>query len=318
MKALLLVNGELYGPDVLRSRIHEGAFDLVLAADGGSRHAKALNLALDAVIGDLDSLSDLEQQGIGDAKLISYPPEKDESDLELALLYAREQGADRMVIVGAMGGRMETTIANIQLMAHASLGSCRIEVWHGEQTGWIIRPPGGSIPGRAGDTVSLIPLRGDALGITTEAMKYPLRNEDLPFGSSRGMSNIVEGTAHVRLSKGILLAVHTAGKEEEKTAMPKKTVNVSVQCLPIVDDLYGVVDKAIEVIKTSGLKYEVGPMETTMEGDNLDRLLDVAKAAHRACFEAGAQKVVTIIKIGDAVEGTTMCGKVEKHRKVGA
>jgi thiamine pyrophosphokinase len=290
----------------------------VLGADGGSRHARTLNVSLDAVIGDMDSLSDLERQAIGKAEIISYPREKDESDLELALLYARKQGADHIVIVGAMGGRMETAVANILAMASASLTSCRIELWHGEQTGWLMRPPGGTIPGEPGDTVSLIPLGGAALGITTTAMKYPLRNEDLPFGSSRGMSNVVEGTANVRLSKGLLLAVHTAAKGEEKEAMPKRTINVSVQCLPIVDDLYGVVDKAIEVIKGSGLKYEVGPMETTIEGDNLDRLLDVAKAAHRACFEAGAQKVVTIVKIGDAVEGMTMCGKVEKHRKSGA
>jgi thiamine pyrophosphokinase len=316
MKALLLVNGELYKPDVLQRRIHDEAFDLAVGADGGARHARTLNVALDAVIGDLDSLPDLERRDIGNAEFVSYPAEKDESDLELGVLYARERGADHIVIVGALGGRMETAIANVLLMAHASLTSCRIEVWHGEQTGWVIRPPGGSISGRPGDTVSLIPISGDAVGITTKAMKYRLRNEGLHFGSSRGMSNVIKGaSADVKLSKGLLLAVHTAGKGEERKTMTKKTVNVSVQVLPMVDDLYAVVDKAIEVIQASGLKYEVGPMETTMEGDNLDRLLDVAKAAHRACFEAGARKVVTIIKIGDAVEGMTMCGKVDKYRK---
>jgi uncharacterized protein (TIGR00106 family) len=93
-----------------------------------------------------------------------------------------------------------------------------------------------------------------------------------------------------------------------------RTVNVAVQVLPIVDDLFPVVDRAIEVIANSGVKYEVGPMETTMEGP-LDRLLDVAKAAHLACFEAGAERVITIIKIGDQTCGTTIDEKVGKYRE---
>jgi uncharacterized protein (TIGR00106 family) len=92
-----------------------------------------------------------------------------------------------------------------------------------------------------------------------------------------------------------------------------RTVNVSVQVLPLVEDVYPVVDRAIEVIAASGVKYEVGPMETVMEGP-LDDLLEVAKAAHRACFEAGAARVVTIIKIGDAAGGTSIEEKVAKYR----
>jgi thiamine pyrophosphokinase len=213
MKALVLVNGELHEPDTLRSRIRTGAFDLVLGADGGARYARALNVTLDAIIGDLDSLPDPEQQGIGDAELVRYPAEKDETDLELALLYAAGRGADRIVMVGAMGGRMDMTIANILLLTHASLSSCRIEVWHGEQTGWVIGPPGESISGHPGDTVSLIPLGGDASGITTRGLKYALKNEGLPFGPARGISNPMEGaSAHIELSGGLLLAVHTPGR----------------------------------------------------------------------------------------------------------
>lgn len=96
----------------------------------------------------------------------------------------------------------------------------------------------------------------------------------------------------------------------------KPTINVGVQVLPLVEDVYPVVDKAIEVIRASGLKYEVGPLETILEGYDLDRLLEVAKSAHRACFAAGAGKVVTIIKIAEALEGTSIEGKVGKYRKV--
>ena len=98
----------------------------------------------------------------------------------------------------------------------------------------------------------------------------------------------------------------------------KRTVNVGVQVLPLVDDVYPIVDKAIAVIQASGVKYEVGPLETTLEGDDLDLLIEVAKAAHRACFEAGAGKVVTLIKIADALEGTTIEEKVGKYRRSGS
>jgi len=95
----------------------------------------------------------------------------------------------------------------------------------------------------------------------------------------------------------------------------KRTVNVGVQVLPLVEDVYPIIDKAIQAIQASGVKYEVGPLETTLEGDDLDQLIEVAKAAHRACFEAGAGKVVTLIKIADALEGTTIEEKVGKYRK---
>ena len=95
-----------------------------------------------------------------------------------------------------------------------------------------------------------------------------------------------------------------------------RIMNVGVQVLPLVDDVYPIVDKAIEAIRASGVKYEVGPLETTLEGDNLDKLLEAAKSAHRACFEAGASKVVTIIKIADALEGTSIEGKIGKYKEV--
>lgn len=97
------------------------------------------------------------------------------------------------------------------------------------------------------------------------------------------------------------------------TLDPNRTVNVAVQVLPLVEDVYPVVDRAIAVIAQSGVRYEVGPMETVMEGP-LDRLLEVARAAHLACFEAGAARVMTIIKIGDQTCGTTIDEKVGKYR----
>lgn len=92
-------------------------------------------------------------------------------------------------------------------------------------------------------------------------------------------------------------------------------INVSFQVLPQVTDgdIYKVVDKAIEVVQQSGVPYEVGPMETTMEGE-LDELLEIVKRAQQACVDAGASRVVTVVKIDYTPEGVTMAEKVAKYR----
>jgi thiamine pyrophosphokinase len=212
-RAIIFANGDLPEPERLRQRLR--ADDLVIAADGGSRHCQALGLRPHAVVGDLDSLSAearsaFEQAGV---HLESHPAHKDESDLELALLYAARQGATRMVIVGALGGRLDMTLANILLLTHPALASVRVEVWHGVQTAWLIRPPGDEVRGQAGDTLSLMPLNGDALGVVTRGLLYALANERLAFGPARGLSNVLTAaTARVELRAGVLLAVHTPGR----------------------------------------------------------------------------------------------------------
>jgi len=94
-----------------------------------------------------------------------------------------------------------------------------------------------------------------------------------------------------------------------------KPINVSFQVLPVApaSDIYRLVDRAIEVVQRSGVKYEVGPMETTMEGE-LDQLLEIIKEAQQACIEAGAEQVMTYIKIAYVPGGVTMAEKVAKYR----
>ena len=118
------------------------------------------------------------------------------------------------MVAGVMGGRMDMTMANMLLLAHPKLSLCRIEAWHGNQTAWIVRPPGEDIPGNPGDILSLLPLGCDAVGVTVTGVKYPLKKEKLFFGAARGLSNeLVKTHARVRLSDGMLLAIHTPGRQ---------------------------------------------------------------------------------------------------------
>ncbi len=77
-----------------------------------------------------------------------------------------------------------------------------------------------------------------------------------------------------------------------------KQVNVAVQILPVTDSekVFPIVDKAIEYIAASGIKYRVTPFETVLEGD-LDHILNIIKGAQNACYEAGADELITNLKI---------------------
>lgn len=92
-------------------------------------------------------------------------------------------------------------------------------------------------------------------------------------------------------------------------------VNVSLQVIPNVppERIYSVVDKVIAMIAESGVKYEVGPMETTMEGE-LDELLQIVKKAQEICVEQGSSRVLSVVKIDYSPKGVTIHEKISKYR----
>lgn len=91
--------------------------------------------------------------------------------------------------------------------------------------------------------------------------------------------------------------------------------NVSLQIIPLVseEEVYPIVDRVIELIAASGVNYIVGPMETTMEG-NLDELLEIVKEAQTVCSAAGAERILSVIKIDYSAKGVTMDEKVDKYQ----
>lgn len=211
-RMIVLANGNIENPAVERARLAAWDGVHVVAADGGAKYAGALGLSVGVVVGDMDSLDPalrtaLEAQG---TQIRPSPADKDETDLELALLYAADQGAEHIAVLGALGGRLDMALANVLVLAHPRLTSLRVELWAGRQTAWLIRSPGGELPGKVGDTLSLIPLNGDAQGVTTTGLAYALRGETLAFGPARGVSNVIDAPqARVDLREGLLLAVHT-------------------------------------------------------------------------------------------------------------
>lgn len=214
-RTLIVANGELDAE--AGRRIRAERWTDVIAVDGGAAHCQRLELRPHLVIGDLDSLPDgaraaFEEQGVPFER---HPAAKNETDLELAVLRVLERGAASLVLAGALGGRLDMTLGNLLLLADPRLAHARVEIWHEGSTTRLLRPPGGDVSGEPGDTVSLIPLQGDARGVVTEGLHYPLRTEDLRFAQGRGISNVLAGSrGSVRLREGLLLLVHSARSEE--------------------------------------------------------------------------------------------------------
>lgn len=212
-RAVVFANGEPEAPDTVRALLRPE--DQLIAADGGARHCLALGLTPHHVVGDLDSLTPGEVAALrqAGARLHPHPTAKDETDLELALGLAVETGAADILVLGALGGRLDMLLANVLLLAHPALTAARVTLWSARQSTWLIRPPGADIPGRAGDTLSLIPLAGDAHGVVTHGLAYPLRRETLTSGPARGVSNVLTGEpARVELESGLLWATLTPGR----------------------------------------------------------------------------------------------------------
>lgn len=215
MQALLFANGELNPGAMLDRALNSLESPHVICADGGALHARALGLTPHTIIGDMDSLTaaELVQFKAAGAEIIQHPPQKDETDLELALCHCRQIGASSITILGALGGRIDQTLANILLLMLPKLRDIRIEMVDGDQSVRLLRPGSHRVEGARGDTVSLIPLGAAAEGITSADLQYPLADESLRPGPARGISNVMlKDTARVDFRGGLLLLVHTSGR----------------------------------------------------------------------------------------------------------
>jgi len=205
MRAVVFANGTIDDLEGARTLLRPD--DILIAADGGALHCRAMGVEPAVIVGDLDSLPEEEQhywheKGV---QFIRHDRRKDETDLELALLHAQGLDRDETLVLGALGGRWDQSFANILLPSYHRLEAQDVTFWHEGTWIYVIREQR-TIRGQAGQTVSLIPVGGSAHGVSTEGLEWPLENETLLMGASRGVSNILLGeTAIIRVKDGLLL-----------------------------------------------------------------------------------------------------------------
>ena len=213
-RALLFANGEAPERKFMLPFLETD--DLLIAVDGGLRHLESLGLTPDMLIGDLDSVTagevaEAEAQGV---EVRRFSVDKDETDLELALLAAVERGVDEILVFAALGGRLDHSLANLALLALPQLERRRVSFENGREEVFLIRGEA-EIKGRAGDVVSLLPFFDAAEGVETRDLKYPLRRETLLSERTRGISNVMlKNRAGVSLQSGKLICIHTRQGEE--------------------------------------------------------------------------------------------------------
>jgi thiamine pyrophosphokinase len=187
---------------------------LRVVQNGGARLAPELRLTIDVWVGDGDSLSAAELDALREAgvpvELASA--DKDESDTELAVLAAVRRGARDVTIVGALGGaRVDHALANVTLLGHPALAGSSARILTDQARITLLTGPGTvEIEARPGDLVSLLPFGGDAHGVTTDELQFPLDDERLEAGRVRGLSNVRLATrARVSVKRGRLLIVES-------------------------------------------------------------------------------------------------------------
>ena len=208
-RIIIFANGEL--PNLEKARLLLQPDDYLICADGGTRHAHALGMTPHLVIGDMDSINkeewhDFEKSGVS---VELFPKDKNETDLELAIQRALELGAAEIIIIGALGGRLDQTLGNIALLATALDNSRNIRIDDGVEEIFFCRDQA-QVHGRNGDIVSLIPWGNPVHGVRTEGLKWPLHSESLYPEKTRGISNeMVREVANIKISSGVLLIVHT-------------------------------------------------------------------------------------------------------------
>jgi thiamine pyrophosphokinase len=187
--------------------LHEGAY--VIAADSGIERALDLGMRVDLAIGDFDSVDPAVLAAVtaAGARVERHPAAKDATDLELALDAALRRQPQRIVVVGGHGGRLDHFLANAMVLAAHAYDGPELLAQMGQARITVVRRTA-RLDGSPGDLVTLVPVHGPATGVDTQGLLYPLRDEDLEPGSTRGVSNEMTGsTATVTLRSGVLLVV---------------------------------------------------------------------------------------------------------------
>jgi thiamine pyrophosphokinase len=208
-RAVLFANGEMPQAALILPFLKPD--DTFIAVDGGLRHLRNLNKTPTLLIGDLDSLTPAEveaaeAQGI---EVRRFKVDKDETDLELALLAAVDMGFKEVLLVAALGGRLDQTLGNLFLLTMPELTGVKAVIENGTEEIFVIRDTV-EIEGIPGDIVSLLPLNGSVTGVETSQLSYPLRHETLLPEKSRGISNVMlTERAGVSIESGSLLCIHS-------------------------------------------------------------------------------------------------------------
>lgn len=200
---LVFTGGERNDPDIVSDLPLP---DQVIAADSGYDHALDLGFAVDVLVGDMDSVS--TRDAPAGVVVERHPADKDQTDLELALELAARESPARVVVVGGVGLRHDHELATAMLLASPRWSQIEEVDWVSQRSRVHVVWNRRILHADVGSVLSVVPVGGDALGVTTKGLRWELKGDVLPHGSTRGVSNIVTGPiVEVRVEIGCVLVV---------------------------------------------------------------------------------------------------------------
>ena len=213
-RAVIFANGNL--SDLSQAKNIITNEDCLIAADGGVKHVLKLGLIPQIIIGDFDSTPKNIFKKIGrtrrsaPTKIIKYPRKKNKTDFELAIDHCLEKKFQEIIIFGIFGDRIDHLLANILLIAKIQTENplIKIKIIEGKKEIYILNKKI-VIHGKIGDEVSIIPVSEKLEGVSTEGLYYRLIDDTLSFGSTRGVSNVMNKTSvKITVVDGTALIIH--------------------------------------------------------------------------------------------------------------
>lgn len=197
MRAVIIGNGDIKNYDYIKSKISDD--DFIICADGGYNHARKMGVKPNVLLGDFDSATEYEEF----SDRIEYPTDKDFTDGELAVMYALDNGYEDIMMLAMTGDRLDHSIADILL-----LQKCKKGVLIDDNNEIYLLKDSLKLKGRAGQTLSIIPINGNACGLVTSGLEYPLNDEILHFGEARGISNVMlADECEIKIKSGMALVI---------------------------------------------------------------------------------------------------------------
>lgn len=206
MSTCALVAASDFNAKHFKAFFENGRFDAVYAVDGGFAHLEAVGCVPDIAIGDFDSLGYRPKC----RRVIELPVEKDKSDLEAAMDRAKTRQFDEVIVYGALGGRLDHTMANLQMCARfAESGMGVTFVADDYAIRIVVGPDAYELPLLEEGTVSVFAATNEAYGVIERGMKYSIDDETLTNRTTRGLSNELQGVeAAVAVEEGTLFVFH--------------------------------------------------------------------------------------------------------------
>ena len=193
-------------------QISVGEKDYIICADGGLRNSHIFSRSPDLIVGDFDSLGEIPQI----ENIEVYPPEKDDTDMLIAIKKGLKRGYKTFVILGALGGeRADHSIANIQNLAYICEQGGRGFILHNNTVFTAIKDAELKFSKDCKGYISVFSLRDESKGIYLKNLKYELNGQSLFSSNPMGVSNEFTGKeASISVKEGILLVTFNGSIED--------------------------------------------------------------------------------------------------------